>query len=37
MKYQVLRDDRPIGARYYVRAVDTADNYSASTEAIQAA
>ena len=51
VKYQVLRDDRPIatvtgtsysvdhrdGARYYVRAVDTADNYSASTEAVQAA
>ena len=51
VKYQVLRDDRPIatvtgtsysvdhrdGARYYVRAVDTADNYSASTEAAQAA
>ena len=42
VKYQILRDDRPIatvtgtsysvdhrdGARYYVRAVDTADNYS---------
>ena len=51
VKYQVLRDDRPIatvtgtsysvdhrdGARYYVRAVDTADNYSASTEAVQTA
>ena len=29
--------DHRDGARYYVRAVDTADNYSASTEAIQAA
>ncbi len=29
--------DHRDSARYYVRAVDTADNYSASTEAIQAA
>ena len=51
MRYQVLRDDRPIatvtdthysvdhrdGAKYYVRAVDTSGNYSASTQAVRAA